>query len=262
MFKKFVSLSLVFVFLFSVIGPSYSNAFDSSFTENEVETIDLTEVEQLSNEETIKMSENIEIKESYNDNKSEIITTLNNNPLEVDSTLETDLNTGEISFTGNIREGNESVDVDFEVFLTYVENNDFGGKLIDRKTGQEYLFDTKMANASAVPLIIVAVQIVRHGVTWAIKKYGDDLVKSALKSSAHKAASNIKKSLLDDDGVIISKFTQKISGKQAYKDPKSGWSITRDLGKNNSHGGSYWKLVDKSGKRIATLDKNGKVLRE
>ena len=63
MFKKFVSLSLVFVFLFSVIGPSYSNAFDSSFTENEVETIDLTEVEQLSNEETIKMSENIEIKD-------------------------------------------------------------------------------------------------------------------------------------------------------------------------------------------------------
>lgn len=262
MFKKFSLFLLVFVFLFSTVGPSYSIAFASSFTESEVETIDLTEVQQLSNEETIELSNNIEMKEKYNNNRSEIDTSLDNNQLKVDSTLETDLNTGEMLFTGNIREGNESIDVDFEVILTYVENNDFGGKLIDRKTGQEYLFDTKVANASAVPLIIIAVQIVRYGVTWAVKKYGDDIVKAALKSSAHKAASKIKKSLLDDDGVIIGKFTKKVKGKQEYEDPKSGWSISRDVGKNNSHGGSYWKLMDKSGKRIATLDKNGKVLRE
>lgn len=67
--------------------------------------------------------------------------------------------------------------------------------------------------------------------------------------------------MLDDDGVILSKFTTRISG-QERKDPKSKWTISRDVGKDNAHGGSYWKLMDNKGKRIATLDKNGKVLRE
>lgn len=117
-------------------------------------------------------------------------------------------------------------------------------------------------NALPVPLIVVAVQIVRHGVPWAVKKYGDDVAKAAQKLSAYSAAKNIKSSLLDDDGVIISLFTEKVKGKQALKDPKSKWVITRDVGKDNAHGGSYWKLMDKSGKRIATLDKDGKVLRK
>ncbi|MBJ8024997.1 hypothetical protein [Bacillus cereus] len=59
--------------------------------------------------------------------------------------------------------------------------------------------------------------------------------------------------------INISKFTTKVAGK--LKDPKSGWTIQRDRG-NNPHGGSFWKLFDKSGKRIATLDKNGKILRK
>ncbi|MDA2423789.1 hypothetical protein PDN55_27685 [Bacillus cereus] len=43
--------------------------------------------------------------------------------------------------------------------------------------------------------------------------------------------------------------------------PKSGWMIVRDRG-NNPHGGSFYKLLNKAGKRIATLDKNGKILRD
>ena len=148
------------------------------------------------------------------------------------------------------------------MFLSYVDGDDFGGFLVDNNTGEKYSFDTKVADASAVPLIIIAVQIVRYGVQWAIKKHGKTLVNNALKSSAHKAAQKIKSSLLDDNGVKIKLFTEKIKKKQEWKDPKSGWSISRDVGKGNSHGGSYYKLMDKSGKRIATLDKNGKVLRE
>lgn len=104
-------------------------------------------------------------------------------------------------------------------------------------------------------------QIVTRGAAWAIKKYGDDVVNIALRSSAHKAAKNIKKSLLDDEGVVLSKFTTRLSG-QERKDPKSKWTISRDVGKDNARGGSYWKLMDSKGKRIATLDKDGKVLRE
>ena len=88
----------------------------------------------------------------------------------------------------------------------------------------EIIIETR---ALPVPLFVIAVQIVKRGVKWAAKEYGDDLVNLALKSSAHKAAKKIKASLLDDDGVILSKFTTRISG-QERKDPKSKWTISRD----------------------------------
>ncbi|MGD7017248.1 hypothetical protein ACQCVC_14070 [Bacillus altitudinis] len=65
---------------------------------------------------------------------------------------------------------------------------------------------------------------------------------------------------MNDTGVKISLFTKKVKGKQEWKDPTSGWSISRDFGKGNSHGGSYYKLMNKSGERIATLNKSGRVL--
>ncbi|GLF88762.1 hypothetical protein Saga11_00210 [Bacillus safensis] len=55
--------------------------------------------------------------------------------------------------------------------------------------------------------------------------------------------------------IKISLFNKKVKGKQEWKDPTSGWSILRDLGKGNSHGGSYYKLMNESGERIATLNK-------
>ncbi|WP_278403972.1 hypothetical protein [Brochothrix thermosphacta] len=61
--------------------------------------------------------------------------------------------------------------------------------------------------------------------------------------------------------VIIKKFTQNLT-KDGKKDPKSGWSLQRDTLKGQSHGGSYWKLIGKDGKRKATLDKSGKILRD
>lgn len=224
--------------------------------------IDLTQFERLTNQEVIKLSDSIEVVERSNSHTSEITVNIDSEDLKVESELTTDLETGKIEYVGEIQEGNESITVDFEVFLSYVEGDDFGGFLVDNNTGQKYSFDTKVADASAVPLIIIAVQIVRHGVQWAIKKHGKTLVNNALKTSAHTAAKKIKSSLLDDNGVMIKLFTQKVKKKQEWKDPKSGWSISQDVGKGNSHGGSYYKLMNKSGNRIATLDKNGKVLRE
>ncbi|WP_369899800.1 hypothetical protein [Bacillus manliponensis] len=60
--------------------------------------------------------------------------------------------------------------------------------------------------------------------------------------------------------INLKKFTTKFE-KTKWKDPDSKWMIERDKG-NNPHGGSYWKLLDHKGKRKATLDKNGKVLRD
>ncbi|GAB1305077.1 hypothetical protein OKN5_15460 [Bacillus altitudinis] len=65
---------------------------------------------------------------------------------------------------------------------------------------------------------------------------------------------------MNDTGVKISLFTKKVKGKQEWKDPTSGWTITRDFGKGDSHGGSYYKLMNKFGERIATLNKSGRVI--
>ncbi len=45
------------------------------------------------------------------------------------------------------------------------------------------------------------------------------------------------------------------------RDPKTGEYLERDRG-NNPHGGSHWKLKDRKGKRIATISKDGTILRE
>lgn len=63
--------------------------------------------------------------------------------------------------------------------------------------------------------------------------------------------------LKDEDGEVdLENFNQKVNGKTAYKE-KGGWTIEKDTA---GHGGSKWKLKDKSGKRVASLDESGKVL--
>lgn len=69
---------------------------------------------------------------------------------------------------------------------------------------------------------------------------------------------SIPKRLLKPNGnVDIGKFTGQVKGKTARKDPKTGWTIEKDV---TGHGGKKWKLKDKSGKRKASLDGNGKIL--
>ena len=64
-----------------------------------------------------------------------------------------------------------------------------------------------------------------------------------------------------DRAVDLAKFTIKV-GKTKLKNKKTGWYIEKDRAGSNSHGGSAYKLFNNKGKREATLDKNGKVLRK
>ena len=76
---------------------------------------------------------------------------------------------------------------------------------------------------------------------------------------AEEAQKDIPSRLKDGDGnVDLGKFDQNVKGKNAKKE-KGGWEIEKDT---SGHGGSKWKLKDKKGKRIASLDENGKVLRK
>lgn len=71
-----------------------------------------------------------------------------------------------------------------------------------------------------------------------------------------KVVDDIPSRLRDGNTVDLGAFNQKVAGKTAYKE-KKGWTIEKDTA---GHGGRAWKLKDKSGKRVASLDKNGKVL--
>ena len=76
---------------------------------------------------------------------------------------------------------------------------------------------------------------------------------------AEEAKNNVPERLKDSDGnVDLGKFDQNVKGKSAKKE-EGGWEIEKDTA---GHGGSKWKLKDKKGKRVASLDENGKILRK
>lgn len=57
----------------------------------------------------------------------------------------------------------------------------------------------------------------------------------------------------------MKKFDRK--GKNRVRIEKGGWEIKPERSKGNPHGGSKWKLFNKKGKRVVTLDRDGKILR-
>ena len=76
---------------------------------------------------------------------------------------------------------------------------------------------------------------------------------------AEDAKKEIPERLKDSDGNIdLGKFDQNVKGKNAKKE-KDGWEIEKDTA---GHGGSKWKLKNKKGKRVASLDENRKILRK
>ncbi|MBE3550603.1 MAG: hypothetical protein IMX03_05215 [Brockia lithotrophica] len=65
-----------------------------------------------------------------------------------------------------------------------------------------------------------------------------------------------KRLMKNGNTVDLSKFNKKIRGKKAYEED-GGWYIEKD---EDGHGGSKWKLKNPKGKRVASLDENGKIL--
>lgn len=79
----------------------------------------------------------------------------------------------------------------------------------------------------------------------------------ATRAEIKEAKEKIPERLKDENGEVdLDNFDQKVNGKTAYKE-KGGWTIEKDTA---GHGGRKWKLKDKSGNRVASLDENGKVL--
>ncbi|HHS2928598.1 TPA: SAR2788 family putative toxin [Staphylococcus argenteus] len=221
-------------------------------------------------EENVLIKENSQVADSIShadvtESKTGEISTVNTSvkdeEVSLNTTLTNNFETGEINLNGKIGNNKEEKNINYSVDLTYADENDIAGYLIDNKTGEKHPFDTRLSEASAAPLVVVAVMAARFGIKWAIKKYGKKVVNKAVKTNTHNIAKNVNKSLLNDKGVSIGKFTQKVKGKNpTWRDPKTKWTISKNKGQ--PHGGSYWKLINNKGKRIASLTKEGKILRE
>ena len=84
-------------------------------------------------------------------------------------------------------------------------------------------------------------------------------IKIYFSKEAEEAKKDVPERLKDGEGnVDLGQFDQNVKGKNAKKE-EGGWEIEKDTA---GHGGSKWKLKDKKGKRVASLDENGKILRK
>lgn len=106
---------------------------------------------------------------------------------------------------------------------------------------------------TAAGAVLVAGVVIEVG-TWI---YDTVVEWFATRAEIKEAKEKIPERLKDEDGEVdLDNFDQKVNGKTAYKE-KGGWTIEKDTA---GHGGRKWKLKDKSGNRVASLDENGKVL--
>ena len=140
--------------------------------------------------------------------------------------------------------------------LEYIEKDDFKGALSELDSEEKNNKGGKN-NANTVT-----------AGSWGVGNVSGNSVSSHNGNSNKENFKDYRQDLSKGDKIDLSRFSQRISqsGKDAYyKDPKTGWRIERDYGKGNSHGDSYWKLYNKTGKngtRVGTLTKDGIFLRK
>lgn len=115
--------------------------------------------------------------------------------------------------------------------------------------GTYYIVGIGTVVITEVGKIIVAGVIVKAG-SWMYDKIMNWF-------EARSAAADIPNRLKKPNGnVDTGLFNKKVRGSSDLEE-KKGWRISKD---RDGHKGSEWKVKNKSGKRVASIDKNGKVV--
>ncbi|MCU4991132.1 SAR2788 family putative toxin [Bacillus cereus] len=133
----------------------------------------------------IESSEQIEITENVVDNVDTFESILDTDQVQMESTLEYNIETSEMSAKAilNDENGNE-IEKNFSILVTDVEGEDLKAIFVDQETGEQYSIDTQEITASALPLVPVLVAfIVKSGLKAAIKKYGPTAIRTLMKNS-------------------------------------------------------------------------------
>lgn len=192
-------------------------------------------------------------------------TTINTNSLpenmiEINSEVIEEMQSGNIKFDGYSVE-------DFEAALEIYNQLNTDQQAQNKPMSRSLAVGGAILTAGAGVYFIVGVGIVMVTVFWAVYLYQSNGYENVpygtwlyfTINTWFAAANKIPKKLKTQDGNIdLGKFTEKVSGNSVkYKDPKSGWSVEKDTA---GHGGREWKLKDKNGNRVGSLDGSGRIL--
>lgn len=149
-----------------------------------------TEIDTNSIEEEIEQDFGVNVSEELTFNVKEyqntvvVDTTLVTEDINVLTEVEYNLEAETILLNGIVEEDGKETNENFEVIVHEVEGENFSATFIDQNTGEIYDMNTIEAQASAVPLVIVAA-VARYGITYAIKKYGKKAATNAVKSKSY-----------------------------------------------------------------------------
>ncbi|SHK65259.1 hypothetical protein [Tepidibacter formicigenes] len=152
-----------------------------------------------------------------------------------------------------------------EVDITELKNDTIKNNSVMRSVGVQSATGALIAGTWWIPgvgevvitaagAVIIGGTVIAAG-TWLYNKVVDWFeARAEIKAVKQKIPERLKNK---KGKVDLGKFNQKVKGdKVAYKE-KGGWTIEKDTAQ---HGGRKWKLKDKRGRRVASLDENGKVL--
>ncbi|MFK9117359.1 SAR2788 family putative toxin [Peribacillus castrilensis] len=199
---KYLLSLLAAIFIFSNVGPYYASATSESnkpeATNEEPTTIDNEELQT----ETVDMfgedleDNNVEVQSKVVDETEVIETTIETDDLSAEGELELDLESNEMVVSAELEnESGELVQQSFEVYLSEVNGDDFVATLRDIETDEQYEINTTEVQASWYPLVLIAIQVARFGINYAIKKHGKSIVNKAVSKYGKKAATKDLKKL-------------------------------------------------------------------
>ncbi|MFB6433774.1 MafB-like protein [Bacillus cereus] len=248
--KKLIIRLLVLTMLFSIL-PNFELTQASINSNNETDVIEVEK--EIKEDFGIEVAEQLNLDVKKEDNLVVVKTNLDTTDVKVTTEMEYNIDTEAILLDGTVEENGEKVNQKFEVILHEVEenSNEFSATFIDQDTGEIYDMNTIEAQASALPLVIIAV-VARYGITYAIKKYGKSAVNSAVKSKSFgQVLSSVSK--LD-----ANKRNHIMQAKHDwYKVTNNNWN---DVSKVISHVMRYGSESAYGSARKKTLNMNGKTV--
>jgi hypothetical protein len=184
--KKLIYSFLIFLITLQAISTgSIVNANEISVPSAENYELNQALVEELHNEYgNVEQEIDLEMNES----KENVLVEINQveEDFYVDVSIDINTETGDILVSSITLEDSELDTHEFSLNLISADEEEFVGSLVDLETGETYYIDSTQLEASAVPLVVVAIHVVRFGVQAAIKKYGKKIVNNAIKKNAVK----------------------------------------------------------------------------
>lgn len=273
MFKKALVYSIIFTVLLSNILPRDVLAQTSYVQEDNTnqDILDLID----STQEIIKINsddENIIAKETISVELSDVVegtiidteekiivgNTIATSEIYAQGILLLDKESNEFIMDFSTEDENgELVNQTYKVFLTSLSEDEFNATLVNMDTGEILEVDSAELQASVAPVVAMLVSfLVRSGLNWIIKKYGQKAIKAAVKDVSKK----IKKKSLGKGSTgrnVPKDLIEEIFMDHVLNDPLNGATEFKSIKLNDSrwHHSAGWvkmerKLKTKEGKNV------------